>query len=80
MLLRPCFVRLLFFFLSVPASCFGRFRSMYGCPCQPAFLPSPHQCGTYSRAVLTEERSVLGGFRPCQAVLLGVVGMKEEVG
>lgn len=29
---------------------------------------------------IEERKSVLGGFRTCQTVLLGAVGMKEEVG
>lgn len=46
-------------FLSVPASFFGRFRHVYGCPCQPAFLPCLHHWVTHSQSVWaheTEER------------------------
>lgn len=72
-------------FLSVPASRRGRFRSVYGCPCQPAFLPSSHQCRTYGEAIWNCEiekrkESFFLGFWTCQTVLLGAVGMKEEEG
>lgn len=70
-------------FLSVPASFLGRFRHVYGCPCQPAFLPCLHQWATvnlFGLMKLRKEKSVLGGLWTCQTVLLGVVGIKEEVG